>query len=349
MPDSVSLKSNVAEIGDRALFQFHRDPPIIRRSPDVDKQESPTEKRVALIVDAEQAGQRLDQMLTSARPELSRSKVQRDVRAGRVSVSGHVTCQPSRRLREDEEVIWEIAGKAVLTPCPIRLDLLYEDDQLVVVNKPAGLVVHPGAGTDSPTLVEGLLAERTLPKSDDPARPGIVHRLDKDTSGVILVAKTPAALAHLQRQFAERSVGKSYLAVVGGVINEDEGTIDAPIGRDPTYPRRMSIHAQGKPAQTDFQVLRRVEESTLLLASPRTGRTHQLRVHLRYIGHPVIGDEVYDGRIPADRMFLHAWRLVLRHPHTGEEIRLEAPLPSAFPAYHYEDLPWQRIPEPTAE
>jgi 23S rRNA pseudouridine1911/1915/1917 synthase len=302
-------------------------------------------KRVVLIVNAEQAGRRLDRFLADADPATSRSEVQRDVRAGSVSISGSVAFQPSRRLRENDEVIWNVADRASVSPHPISLRILYEDDHLVVVDKPPGLVVHPGAGTDSPTLVEGLLFGRTLPPSDDPARPGIVHRLDKETSGVIVVAKTPAALASLQQQFAARSVLKSYIAVVNGVIAEDEGTIDAPIGRDPAHPRRMSIQSDGRASRTDFRVLRRLEETSLLLAHPRTGRTHQLRVHLDYIGHPVLGDTIYRST-PAARLLLHAWRIVVRHPGTGESLHLEAPVPPEFPSFPFGELPWSDAPDP---
>ncbi len=340
-------------------------------------------KRIALTIDSEHAGRRLDRFLADVEPETSRGEVQRDIRDGRVSVSGEVTRQPSRRLRENDEVVWEIADRAPLTARPIPLDVLYEDDHLVVVDKPAGLVVHPGAGTESPTLVEGLLADRTLPPSDDPVRPGIVHRLDKETSGVILVAKTAAALAHLQRQFAARSVEKTYLAVVRGVVAEGEGTIDAPIGRNPAHPRRMSVGSQGREARTDFRVLRRLRDSTLLLVRPHTGRTHQVRVHLQYIGHPVLGDGIYDtqgrsvraakrGRPPRvvsdpgsrgpgqaahdaqgrsaytpkrRRLMLHAWRIGVQHPETGESLRFEAPIPHEFPDFAYEELPWKLIGE----
>ena len=388
-------------------------------------------KRIVLIVNAKQAGRRLDRFLADACPDLSRAEVQRDVRAGHVSVSGDVIRQPSRRLRENETVTWEVTDRPTLSPRPIPLDVLYEDDHLVVVDKPTGLVVHPGAGTDSATLVEGLLADRTLPPSDDPVRPGIVHRLDKETSGVIVVAKTAAALVHLQRQFAARAVAKSYLAVVSGAIPEEEGTIDAPIGRDPAHPRRMSVQAQGRPAETDFRVLTRFDDSTLLLVRPHTGRTHQVRVHLRYIGHPVVGDLIYGpsvdretaqgsirhsgaiaaskkqpndilygatgpreqagrhtssqrdpysegaggrsataeghsrptGSLPdgtpdgtgeaadviqgrstssdrSSRMLLHAWRIALLHPETGETVRFEAPVPDGFPPYSYNELPY---------
>lgn len=299
--------------------------------------------RAVLIVDAEQAGRRLDRFLADTQTELSRSEIQRNIRAGNVSVSGIVSRQPSCRLQENDEVVWEIVARAPLTPRPIHLDILYEDDQLVVVDKPTGVVVHPGAGTDSPTLVEGLLFDRTLAPSDDPVRPGLVHRLDKETSGVILVAKTAAALGHLQRQFAARSVMKSYIAVVSGVIGEEEGTVDAPIGRDPARPRRMSIQAEGRPAQTDFRVVRRLDSSTLLLARPRTGRTHQLRVHFHYIDHPVLGDPIY-GDVSAERLLLHAWRIVVRHPETEKPVRFEAPVPPEFPSYPFEELPWIESP-----
>ena len=333
-------------------------------------------KRIALTIDSEQAGRRLDRFLADANPEISRSEVQRDIRDGRVSVSGKVTRQPSHRLRENDEIVWEIADRAPLTPHPIPLDVLYEDEHLVVVDKPAGLVVHPGAGTEAPTLVEGLLADRTLPPSDDPVRPGIVHRLDKETSGVILVAKTSAALAHLQRQFAARSVEKTYLAVVRGVIAEGEGTIDAPIGRDPARPRRMSVRSQGRAARTDFRVLHRLRDSTLLLVRPYTGRTHQVRVHLQYIGHPVLGDPIYGdakhrrspqvasdtgsrgpGQAAHDaqgrsgraamrgRLMLHAWQIGVQHPETGESLRFEAPIPAEFPKYPFEELVWERMEE----
>ncbi len=328
-------------------------------------------KRIALSVETEHAGMRLDQFLADAHPDCSRSEIQREIRSGSVSVLGAVTVRPSHRLREGDEIVWERADRAVLNPQPIPLDILYEDDQLVAVDKPVGLVVHPGAGTEETTLVEGLLATRALPESDDPARPGIVHRLDKETSGVIVVAKTSDALANLQRQFADRSVAKAYIAVAGGVIEEDEATIDAPVGRDPANPRRMAIHAKGRAAQTDIRVLRRLDDATLLLASPRTGRTHQLRVHLQYIEHPVVGDEIYgsaskecpagspldwnsEGKGEAafasrgrsanalgrSRMFLHAWRLTVRHPQSGEPLRLEAPIPPEFPEYPYVELPW---------
>ena len=333
-------------------------------------------EHIESIVDEASVGKRLDRFLATARPDVSRSAIQREIRDGNVSVSGTLVTQVSRRLRGGEVIAWSLREPPPLEPAPISLPVLYEDDALIAIDKPVGLVVHPGAGTTETTLVEGLLATRELPKSDDPRRPGIVHRLDKATSGVIVVAKTSTALDSLKGQFAARAVAKSYLAVVVGVIEEDEGTIDAPVGRDPARPSRMTVHPRGRVAQTGFQVLQRTEDRTLLLVTPRTGRTHQIRAHLRYIGHPVAGDEIYGGQGAVGspiasqsdlsprgprraghvvqgrsacaekltRMLLHAWRLVVRHPATGEALHLEAPPPSAFPAYPYEKLPWQQIP-----
>jgi len=338
-------------------------------------------EQIESIVDEASVGERLDRFLATARPDVSRSAIQREIRDGNVSVSGTPITQASRRLRGGEVIAWSLREPPPLAPAPLVLPVLYEDDTLIAIDKPVGLVVHPGAGTTETTLVEGLLATRELPESDDAMRPGIVHRLDKATSGIIVVAKTSTALDSLKGQFAARAVAKSYLAVAIGVIEEDEGTIDAPVGRDPARPSRMTVHPRGRVAQTEFHVLRRTEDRTLLLVTPRTGRTHQIRAHLRYIGHPVAGDEIYGGQGAAERptkslpggaaietdeavharqgrsasserrkrMLLHAWRLALTHPETGEELRLEAPIPEEFPDYPYEALPWQRIPAASAE
>ena len=253
-------------------------------------------ERIESIADADAKGTRLDRFLASTRPDASRSAIQREIRDGNVRVADVVVRQPSYRLRGGETIVWRLREPPSLAPRAIPIDIVYEDDALVVVDKPVGLVVHPGAGTNETTLVEGLLATRDLPKSDDPARPGVVHRLDKPTSGVLVVAKTEAALESLKAQFAARSVAKTYLAVVVGTIDEDEGTIDAPVGRDPARPSRMAVLPTGRLAQTEFDVLRRLGNKTLVAAHPRTGRTHQLRVHFAYIGHPVVGDDTYAGR-----------------------------------------------------
>jgi 23S rRNA pseudouridine1911/1915/1917 synthase len=289
------------------------------------------------IVEPEEEGNRLDLALVALGGGLARTEVQRQIRAGRVRIDSVAVVQPSRRLRAGERIVWQVAPQQVLVPRELAIPILYEDEAFLVVNKPTGLVVHPGAGTTETTLVEALLVGRDLPASDDRVRPGIVHRLDKETSGVLVVAKTAAALASLQGQFAARTVEKLYLALVDGVVAEDEGRIEAPIGRDPAAPRRMSIQAGGRPAQTLFRVLRRENGRSFLLARPLTGRTHQVRVHFRYIGFPVVGDEVYGGPA-APRLGLHAWRLTIHHPSSGEPMTFEAPPPTDFPAYDYAAL-----------
>ena len=333
------------------------------------KPQSTQTEELRFSVAAPAVGDRLDRFL-AARSEVSRSQIQLDIRAGKIRVNGEPIEQASYRLRENDQIVWMMDHVPLLSPARIPLSILFEDDQLVAIDKPIGLVVHPGAGTHETTLVEALLADRRLPMSDDPARPGIVHRLDKETSGVILVAKTHHALTVLQAQFADRSTIKFYLAVVAGRLTEDSGVIDAPIGRDPTLPSRMAVQAAGKKSLTEFRVLDRATDRSLLLLLLHTGRTHQLRVHLKYIGHPVLGDSTYgargsgdQGRTPdaghADkesagrqtlaepvagqiRLMLHAWRVQVRHPATGEELRIEAPAPSEFPAYDYPSLGWEK-------
>lgn len=295
-------------------------------------------ERTELTVDDGDVGLRLDRYLAGKMPEISRSEIQRAIRAGHVTVGGLTIRQSSRRLRQGERILLETAIRPLLAPARIDLAILYEDDQIVVVNKPVDLVVHPGAGQSGTTLVEGLLVDWDLPTGDDPARPGIVHRLDKKTSGVIVVAKTHCALEFLKIQFAEQAVSKLYLAVVEGAIAEEEGLIDAPIGRDPTHPIRMAIHPQGRVALSEFRVLARNDATTLLLVSPRTGRTHQIRVHLHYIGHPVVGDPLFDRE--GERLMLHAWRIEFTHPTRGGPIRFEAPVPPEFPKYPYREIPW---------
>ena len=298
-------------------------------------------ERMHLTANGGDVGLRLDCYLAGKIPEMSRSEIQRAIRAGHVTIGGLTTRQSSRRLRQGEQILLETAIQPLLTPVRIDLAILYEDEQIVVVNKPVDLVVHPGAGQSGTTLVEGLLVDRDLPTGNDPARPGIVHRLDKATSGVIVVAKTSCALESLKIQFAEQRVSKFYLAVVEEAIAEEEGLIDAPIGRDPTRPTRMAIHPQGRVALSEFRVLARYDATTLLLVSPRTGRTHQIRVHLHYIGHPVVGDPLF-GR-EGERLMLHAWRIGFTHPTQGESIRFEAPVPPEFPKYPYQEIPWHEL------
>ena len=302
-------------------------------------------ERIELTVQPEDHGHRLDHVLAAAHPDRSRTEIQREIRAGRVRIGETEANHPSHRVRAGDRIVWEIPEHETLTPEPLSepLTVLHDDAEIIVIDKPAGLVVHPGAGTRDTTLVEALLAEHTLAKSNDPERPGIVHRLDKETSGVIIVAKTEPALAALQAQFAARNVIKYYLAVVEGRITEEEGWIEAPIGRDPARPSRMAIQARGKHAETGFAVLDRTDDRSLLLVRLHTGRTHQIRVHMKYIGHPVVGDSNYGHGREGDRMLLHAWRLEIAHPSTGERLRFEASVPSEFPGYAYDDVVWNAV------
>ncbi len=287
---------------------------------------------ITLTVEENEAGRRIDRYLSERIEGLSRSELQRAIRAGCVDLNGEKLRRPAHRLRSEDRIIVDLPSPRLLTPTPIEISILYEDSDIIVVDKQPGLIVHPGAGEIVPTLVEGLLVDRDLPMGDDPIRPGIVHRLDKETSGLIVVAKTDASLDSLKEQFAARTIGKTYLAVVVGRIVEAEGWIDAPIGRDPARPKRMAINPQGRASQTEFYVLRREDDWTLLRVHPQTGRTHQIRVHLRYIDHPVVGDSIYGGQA-GGRLMLHAWQLELSHPRTGSTLRFEAPIPGEFPAW----------------
>ena len=292
---------------------------------------------LTIQADSEQEGRRIDQVLADTFPELSRTEIQLEIRAGNVAISGESVYRPSYRVRKGDHIQWDVPDNPILSPRPVALSIMYEDPDLIVIDKPSGLVVHPGAGTTETTLVEGLLVDRELPVSDDPARPGVVHRLDKETSGVIVIAKTLETLESLKRQFADRSIEKHYIAVVDGAFQETEGLIDAPIGRNPAMPQRMNIRAGGRPAQTEFTVLLELKDSSLLWVRPRTGRTHQIRVHLRYTGHSVRGDDKYGGEA-ADRLMLHAWRLAIRHPIRNETMEFRSPVPERFPEFPYETL-----------
>ena len=282
-------------------------------------------------------GRRLDQFVVALAGGVSRADVQRQIRAGLVLVDGRASVLPSRRLRQGETVVWQPQSRDPLVPKPLPLDIVYEDDDILVVNKPAGLVVHPGTGTaGTTTLVEALLATRSLPPSDNAVRPGIVHRIDKETTGILVVATSPRGLESLKHQFASRSIKKTYLAWVAGPFEETEGRIEAPLGRDPRAPRRMAVLPGGRDAETEFRVLAQERGRALLSVHPRTGRTHQIRVHLKYIGHPVAGDRLYGGPA-AQGLLLHAWKLELTHPASGERMTFEAPPPSVFPASAYSD------------
>ncbi|TMD03970.1 MAG: RluA family pseudouridine synthase [Chloroflexi bacterium] len=278
---------------------------------------------------------RLDQYLTELLPTLSRSQVQRLISEGHVRLNGQ-SARPGARLHLGDELAWHVPPTApsALTPQPMDLRVLYEDDDLVVIDKPAGLVVHPGPGHAAGTLVHGLLARGAQWSSiGGVERPGIVHRLDKDTSGLLVIARNDAAHRDLAGQLQDRSLRRRYRTIVVGEVADAAARIDAPIGRDPRHRQRMAVVANGREAITDFRRLGLVQGHTLLEVSLLTGRTHQVRVHLAYIHHPVLGDPVYGRPSPLiARPALHAAEIEFRHPRTGQAIRLESPLPPDFVA-----------------
>lgn len=283
-----------------------------------------------------EAGQRLDHFLAAKMAGHSRARIQAWIEEGRVRAGGAAR-KASWKVRAGERIEVEPAEPAPLHAFPeeIPLEILYEDEAVVAVNKPAGLVVHAGAGRSSGTLVNALLHRYgRLSEAGDAMRPGIVHRLDKGTSGVILVARTEAAHRSLAQQFSSRTVEKVYLALVEGRVAPAEGVIDKPVERDPVRRTRMTARTgRGRAALTEYRVIERFERFTLLEVRIRTGRTHQIRVHMASIGHPVAGDTLYGaaarpaGLEPLGRPWLHAWRIGFISPATGERVRVEAPLP----------------------
>ncbi len=278
---------------------------------------------------------RLDQYLVDLLPGLSRSQVQRLISEGHVRLNG-VPARPGARLRTGDEVAWEVPPPAptTLVPEPMDLKVVYEDQDVLVIDKPAGLVVHPGAGHETGTLVHGLLARGAQWSAiGGVERPGIVHRLDKDTSGLLVIARNDVAHRALGAQLQDRSLHRRYRAIAVGEVGDAAARIDAPIGRDPRHRQRMAVVANGREAITDFLRVGLVQGHTLLDMTLLTGRTHQVRVHLAYIHHPVLGDPVYGRRSPLiARPALHAAEIAFQHPRTGRLMRLESPLPPDFVA-----------------
>ena len=280
------------------------------------------------------AGLRLDQALARLLPEYSRNRLQAWTRAGRVLIEG-VQAEPKHRLWGGETI--EISPEAepvelAQQPEGIPVAVLFEDDVIIVVDKPAGLVVHPGSGNWHGTLLNALLHH--APRLAGLPRAGIVHRLDKDTSGLLVVAKTLEAQTDLVRQLQARTVRRQYLCLVRGRLGGN-GVIDAAIGRHPTQRTRMAVVTGGRAARTHYRVVEHFAHATLVECTLETGRTHQIRVHMAHLGHPLIGDPAYGGRGEVDgqsfgRQALHAWRLGLIHPGSGKEKRWEAPLPADF-------------------
>jgi len=281
----------------------------------------------------EHEGERLDKHVAGLAPDdISRSQVQSWIRSGLVKVNGKPE-KPGYRVAAGDIVELTVPeiGEAEIEPEPIPLDVVYEDGDVIVVNKPRGMVVHPAPGHSSGTLVNALMHHcRDLSGINGELRPGIVHRLDKDTSGLLMAAKNDRAHQSLTEQLKKRSVERRYLAIAHGVLPHDEGTVDAPIGRDPKDRKRFCVNTKtGKTAVTHFRVLERAGGCTILELRLETGRTHQIRVHMQFIGHPLVGDPVY-GRskgVTMNGQALHAATLGFDHPSTGERLRFEAPLP----------------------
>ncbi|MHA6711952.1 RluA family pseudouridine synthase [Dehalococcoides mccartyi] len=279
---------------------------------------------------AETAGERLDKYITQKESGLSRSFIQELVSSGHILVNNQ-SAKPSLRLKTGDTITIEIPPE---TPSELKaenipLEIIFQDKDLLLINKPPGLTVHPAPGHPDHTLVNGVLAlEPEMEDFDDPLRPGIVHRLDKDTSGLLLVAKNRQALANLSAQFKERTIRKYYLALVKGELRPAEGFIEAPLGRDPQNRQKIAVVSDGRHARTGYKVLRYIQGYSLLEVKLETGRTHQIRVHFAAIGHPVAGDAVYGQKESwVKRQFLHAHRLSFALPSNGQVVEFTSPLP----------------------
>jgi 23S rRNA pseudouridine1911/1915/1917 synthase len=279
---------------------------------------------------ADNSGIRLDKFAGDRCPELSRTHAQKLIAEGYITVNGQAA-KASLRLSLGDRVDITIppSPPSRLSPEAIPLNILYEDDDLLVVDKPAGLTVHPAPGHPEHTLVNAILSHYPhLADIGASLRPGIVHRLDKDTSGVMLVAKNRVAQANLAEQFKSHKVVKAYLVLVRGRLTPENGIIEAALGRDPRNRQRMAVVSRGREARTEYRVIRYLGEYTLIEVMPETGRTHQIRVHLGAIGYPVVGDSVYGVKSPhLSRQFLHACKLGFRLPSTGEYVEFESELP----------------------
>jgi 23S rRNA pseudouridine1911/1915/1917 synthase len=295
--------------------------------------------RQIIVPEGERSG-RADKLLAKLYPDLSRSRWQKLFQAGRVWQEDRVLSQKNK-LRAGDVVDFSIPEVEPIELRPVEMDLsvLFEDESVLVLDKAAGVVVHPGAGTGEDTLVHGILhhCQGSLSGIGGKERPGIVHRLDKDTSGVLIIAKTDTAFQSLSEQFAGRSIRKFYTALVRGVPDPGEGTVDAPIGRHPVHRTRMSVREDGRHASTDYSVQEEWGLASLVDLQIHTGRTHQIRVHMKHLGHPVLGDSTYgyksqEGLPEIPRVMLHASRLEFIHPVEQREIVIKAPLPEDFKA-----------------
>ncbi|MDD3242692.1 MAG: RluA family pseudouridine synthase [Eubacteriales bacterium] len=295
------------------------------------------EQTLTFRADAAAAGARLDSWLAAQCGQVTRSRVKTLCAQGNLTVNGR-EAKVSYLLREGDEVALTLPEPKLVRAQPeeIPLNVVYEDADIIVINKPRGLVVHPAAGNETGTLVNALLARCTdLSGINGEIKPGIVHRIDKDTTGLLVVAKNDAAHLSLAGQIKEKTAGRVYLALVQGNLTQDEGRVDQPIGRDPKERKRMAIVEGGRNAATRYRVLERFGEYTLVECRLETGRTHQIRVHMKYLGHPVVGDPVYGykkQKFNLEGQLLHAAALELVHPVTGEHMCFHAPLSADFQA-----------------
>ncbi|MBA3881372.1 MAG: RluA family pseudouridine synthase [Chthoniobacterales bacterium] len=293
---------------------------------------------IELQVTRERAGLRLDRFLALELGDLSRSRLQTLIADGFVTLNtGRPRARDVVRTGDVVQLEFPQVEKIEALAEEIPLAVLFEDEDLLVLDKPAGMVVHPGAGNREHTLVNALLSHcTTLSGIGGKERPGIVHRLDKETSGCLVVAKNDNAHRELSRQFAARTLKKIYLALVAGRLKTNSGVIDAPIERHPIHRQRMSVarSSRGRSAKTEYRVLRSGSEISLVECKLHSGRTHQIRVHLHHLGHPIVGDKLYAPRLGKDfhRQMLHAWKLGFTHPRTAELMEFEAPLPPDFNA-----------------
>jgi 23S rRNA pseudouridine1911/1915/1917 synthase len=293
-----------------------------------------------ISLQVEEQGERLDRYLSEQLTDLSRSRIQQLIEQGQVQLNGKVCTSKKTTVKLGDRIILSIppAQPLELAAEDIPLDILYEDNQLLILNKPAGLVVHPAPGHPDGTLVNAILAHcPNLPGIGGVQRPGIVHRLDKDTTGAIAIAKTEFAHQHLQAQLKAKTAQREYLGVVYGVPKTENGTVDLPIGRHPVDRKKMAVVSPekgGKPAITHWRILERLGNYTLMHFQLETGRTHQIRVHSTHMGHPIVGDPIYSsGRsvgVNLPGQALHAWRLRLQHPVSGEWVEVTAPIPQTL-------------------
>ena len=288
------------------------------------------------IVEKEYENIRLDKLIANKYSDLSRTNIQKLIDDNKITVNNKVQKASYKVMEKDEIKIEEIEAKTIdLKPQNIPLDIIYEDDDIIVINKQKGLVVHPANGNPDGTLVNAIMAicKDSLSGIGGEIRPGIVHRLDKDTSGLIIVAKNDKAHINLSEQIKNREVKKTYIALVRGVIKENEATINMPIARSTKDRKKMAVSKDGKNAITHFKVLKRYDKYTLIEVNIETGRTHQIRVHMSQIGYPIVGDNVYsNGKNPFGVVgqMLYSAKLTFRHPITNKEMNLEAPLPEYF-------------------